>query len=82
LLEALVQLETASGCTGKRNALRALRELRDPRALPAVERMDRLPRNGCGFLRLGDCWTCLRPELRRTLRSLRGEAEAPETPGP
>ncbi len=76
LVDALARLETAEGCTGKRNALRAVRELRDPLALPAIERLDRLPRRGCGMFNLGDCWTCLRPELRRTLRSLRGEAEA------
>ena len=76
LADALARLETAEGCTGKRNALRAVRELRDPLALPAIERLDRLPRRGCGMFNMGDCWTCLRPELRRTLRSLRGEAEA------
>lgn len=76
LVSALAQLEVAEGCSGKRAALRALRELRDPLALPAVERLDRLPRRGCGMFDLGDCWSCLRGETRRTLRSLRGEAEA------
>jgi serine/threonine-protein kinase len=76
LVDALARLETAEGCNSKRNALRGIRELRDPLALPAVERLDRLPRRGCGMFNMGDCWTCLRPEVRRTLRSLRGEAEA------
>ncbi|MBN8613237.1 MAG: serine/threonine protein kinase [Deltaproteobacteria bacterium] len=80
LVSALAQLELAEGCSAKRNALRALRDLRDPLALPAVERLDRLPRRGCGMFNLGDCWSCLRGETRRTLRSLRGEAAAGSEP--
>ncbi|GAB4198100.1 MAG: hypothetical protein OHK0013_06840 [Sandaracinaceae bacterium] len=77
VVQALAELETGEGCAAKRAALRTLRELRDARALPAVERVDRLPRRGCGLFGMGDCWSCLRGETRRTLRSLRGEANAP-----
>jgi serine/threonine-protein kinase len=80
-VQAMAELELGEGCSAKRNALRTLRELRDPRALPVVERIDRLPRRGCGMFDMGDCWSCLRGETRRTLRSLRGDAEAAEPSG-
>lgn len=79
LLDALARLEMAEGCSAKRSALRTVRELRDPLALPAVERLGRLPRRGCGLFGRQDCWSCLRGELRRTLQSLRGETVAAET---
>lgn len=74
---AVAQLERGEGCDAKRAALRAIRELREPRALPAVERIARLPRRGCGLFGHSDCWACLRPEVRRTQQSLEGEADVP-----
>ncbi len=83
LVDALARLEVAEGCNAKKAALRTLRELRDPAALPAVERLARLPRRGCGLFGRSDCWACLRPDTRRTIESLRGEqgaAPQPEAP--
>jgi serine/threonine-protein kinase len=74
---AVAQLEMGEGCEAKRTALREIRESRDPEALPAVERIERLPRRGCGLFGHSDCWACLRAEIRRTQRSLEGEADVP-----
>lgn len=74
---AVAQLERGEGCDAKRAALRTVRELREPRALPAVERIARLPRRGCGLFGHSDCWACLRGEVRRTQQSLEGEADVP-----
>ena len=77
VVRAVAQLETGEGCDAKRAALRIVRELREPRALPAVERIARLPRRGCGLFGHSDCWACLRGEVRRTQQSLEGEADVP-----
>jgi len=75
VVRAVAQLERGEGCDAKRSALRAIRQLREPRALPAVERIARLPRRGCGLFGHSDCWACLRAEVRRTQQSLEGEAD-------
>ena len=68
----LAQLERANGCARKRERLVRLRELGDVRAIPALERLNAQPRNGCRrvFRRI-DCYACLRRELATTLETLR-----------
>jgi serine/threonine protein kinase len=66
----LAELELAEGCNQKREALTAIRELGDARALPILDRLDDLPRRGCGFLGTGDCWRCIRRDIRRTRTAL------------
>ncbi|MBX3272445.1 MAG: serine/threonine protein kinase [Sandaracinaceae bacterium] len=65
-------LELTSICARKRERVLRLGELGDPRALPALERLDAAPRNGCGNLfRRTDCFQCLRRDLSETLSTLR-----------
>ncbi len=69
----LAELERTSVCTRKRARVVRLGELGDPRALPALERLDAAPRNGCrrGLFRRVDCYGCLRGELTTALDALR-----------
>ena len=68
---AVAKLELARGCKNRRSALKTIRELGDPKALPAVQRLHRAPKDGCGFLSLSDCHECIRAELRKTMSALR-----------
>jgi serine/threonine-protein kinase len=63
-------IELAERCSDRRSALTRLRELGDPRALPLMDRLDALPRRGCGFLNTQDCWRCIRGDIRRTRAAL------------
>ncbi len=68
-------IELASRCGDRRRALTRLRELGDPRALPLMDRLDALPRRGCGFLNTQDCWSCIRRDIRRTRDALSPDAD-------
>ena len=67
-------IELASRCGDRRSALTRLRQLGDPRALPLMDRLDALPRRGCGFLNTQDCWSCIRRDIRRTRVALSSTA--------
>ncbi len=71
-LVALAELESASSCRRKQEQVVALGALGDPRALPALERIDAEPRNGCRrMFQRYDCYHCLRDDLAATLTTLR-----------
>lgn len=70
---AIAKLEAARSCAGRREALQAMATTPDDRYLPSVERMSRAKTTGCGFLRLGDCFGCVRSELKKTLAALKGD---------
>lgn len=72
---AVARLELARECETKERQLRALTRLGDPRALPAVRRAARLPRDGCGLLGRRDCFACLRETADRALGAL-GSADS------
>jgi tRNA A-37 threonylcarbamoyl transferase component Bud32 len=74
---AVAELEVARKCTAQREALRRLVELDDERALPAVERLHRSERRGCGFLGFRDCAGCMRQELPEAVESLGGDPTKP-----
>ncbi len=57
-LSVAMDLKSASGCEAKRALLGRAKEQGDARALPPLRQLT-TPR-GCGFLALGDCWSCLR----------------------
>jgi eukaryotic-like serine/threonine-protein kinase len=69
--QLVAQLELARGCRSKKDVLAKMREEGDDGVLPALERLDRVPEQGCGFLKLKDCYACLRAELAETLADLR-----------
>jgi hypothetical protein len=47
-----------------------MQEQPDPRFIPTLNRLYKR-KNGCGFLGLGDCYECIRPQMRETLEQLR-----------
>ncbi|HEY8428628.1 MAG TPA: serine/threonine-protein kinase [Sandaracinaceae bacterium] len=68
----LAELEEASSCRRKEEKVQALARIGDPRALPALERIDAEPRNGCRRLfQRYDCYHCLRDDLETALSTLR-----------
>ncbi len=66
----LSDYELATRCDDRRDAVRALREDGDPRAIPALQRMQDLPRRGCSPFGMGDCHRCMRRDVDRTLERL------------
>jgi serine/threonine-protein kinase len=74
LAVALAELERATSCNNKKEQLARLVRLGDPRALPALERIDAAPRNGCRrMFRRFDCYGCMRDELTQAIETLRSE---------
>ncbi len=71
-LVAIAEIENTGTCRRKQEQVQALGRIGDPRALPALERMDAEPTNGCRrlFQRI-DCLGCLREDLATTLATLR-----------
>ncbi len=67
---AVARLELARQCETKERQLRALIRIGDRRALPAVRRAARLPRDGCGLLGRRDCFACLRGTVRDAIHVL------------
>ena len=78
----LSDYELATRCEARRDAVRALREDGDVRVVPALQRMQDLPRRGCSPFGVGDCHRCMRRDVDRTLEELveaeHGEAEETE----
>jgi hypothetical protein len=69
LLVAL-DLRAAKTCTGKRAVLERAMTHGDARALTLLRQLRST--KGCGFLSLGDCWSCLRqgPQLERAIAAI------------
>jgi len=72
-LREVAEIESTSVCRRKQPHVVALGEIGDPRALPALDRIDAQPRNGCrrGLFRRFDCYGCLRDDLAATMQVLR-----------
>jgi hypothetical protein len=63
-IKILAELETATTCKTRREALDKAVAKPDPRFLPPIRRRHEAPRNGCGFLGLSDCLSCNRADLK------------------
>ncbi len=71
-LVSVAELEDARSCRDKKEQVERLQQIGDPRALPALERIDAEPRDGCRrMFRRYDCYQCLREELGLTMATLR-----------
>jgi serine/threonine protein kinase len=57
-LAVAVDFRNASGCDAKKTLLARVKEQGDARMLATLRSMQAT--KGCGFLGLGDCWSCLR----------------------
>ena len=72
-LVAVAEIEVARSCNDKKPIVQRLAQIGDPRALPALDRLDAEPRNGCRgrMFRRVDCLSCLRTDLGVSLALLR-----------
>lgn len=70
VVTAVAQLEYESGCPQRNAALHKIAESRDRRALPALRRLRRQPRSGCGPEGDRDCYGCIRANLDRALDAI------------
>ncbi len=61
-VRAVADLELASSCVARRDALTRLADYAEPATLPALTRM-RETRTGCGRGRRSDCYACVREEI-------------------
>ncbi|MBL9107397.1 MAG: protein kinase [Myxococcales bacterium] len=69
-------LEKAGSCGNKRAVLEKIEADGDPRALPALRRLSRVRRSGCGWFNAQDCLGCLRGTLSHAMAFLEGRAAA------
>ncbi|MET0389213.1 MAG: serine/threonine-protein kinase [Polyangiales bacterium] len=67
---SIARLEKARNCRERHEAIDELEELQDPRGLPALQRISDAARTGCGFLRLSDCFACVRTAARDAAANL------------
>jgi tRNA A-37 threonylcarbamoyl transferase component Bud32 len=69
-------LEKAGSCGNKRAVIDKIEADGDPRALPALRRLSRVRRSGCGWWSAQDCLGCLRGTLSHAIAYLEGRAAA------
>jgi hypothetical protein len=79
-LLVIAELETARSCKARKQAIAKMELQGDVRYLPALRRLDRAPRSGCGFLSLADCLGCVRSDLRDALDALEKVQANPDGP--
>ena len=73
-------LEKAGSCGNKRAVVDKIESDGDPRALPALRRLSRVRRSGCGWFNAQDCLGCLRGTLSHAIAFLEGRAAAQAKP--
>jgi len=69
-LHGLALLEKAESCEAKRAAVKRIAEANDKRGLPALQRLGKTPRKGCGVFKNNDCLECLRSTLKKSTEAL------------
>jgi serine/threonine-protein kinase len=69
-IKTLAQLETATTCKTRREAIDRAMASPDPRFLPPIRRRHEEPRRGCGFLSFEDCYGCVRADLKDAYEKL------------
>ena len=72
-LITIAKLESARRCKTRRAAIREMAEVADERFLPALTRLSQARKSGCGFLRLKDCYGCVRADLRQAIKAVKGD---------
>jgi hypothetical protein len=76
LVFELERAEKRKRCSEVKSALPKVVEYGDARLTPILERLTQT--RGCGFVSLGDCWSCLRGT--KTLENARSAAKARKPP--
>jgi len=70
-IQLVARFEAAESCPDRTAAIAVLGESDDKRVLPALERILDAPKTGCGFLRMEDCYSCIRAPTRKAIDALR-----------
>lgn len=70
-IQLVARFEAAESCTERNAVIVTLEESGDKGVLPALERIIDAPKTGCGFLRLEDCYSCIRVATRKAIDTLR-----------
>ena len=70
---ASVEFRQASGCTDNKEMIDKIVAIGDSRALSTLEAAAATPRRGCGPLRLNDCISCYRGDIRDAIEALSDE---------
>ncbi len=70
-IQLVARFEAAESCLDRNAAIVTLEESGDKAVLPALERILDAPKTGCGFLRLEDCYSCIRASTRKAIDTLR-----------
>jgi hypothetical protein len=81
-VRAIAELEVARSCKARKQAIAKMRKAADRRYLVPLERLSSMPRSGCGFLDLSDCYACIRTDLRVAIASITTAEVAPDAPRP
>jgi tRNA A-37 threonylcarbamoyl transferase component Bud32 len=69
-VRTIAELEIARTCKARKQAIAKMRKEADRRYLVPLERLSSMPRSGCGFLDLSDCYSCIRTDLRVAIASI------------
>jgi len=69
-LLTIAEFEQDRTCAGRKALIARMQEQPDPHFIPTLNRLYKR-KNGCGFLGLGDCYECIRPQMREALEQLR-----------
>ncbi|HJL16480.1 MAG TPA: hypothetical protein RMH99_12535, partial [Sandaracinaceae bacterium LLY-WYZ-13_1] len=67
---AAAELELATTCATRRDALARVAAAGDARAAPVVERFRSAPPRGCGRRGETDCYACIRPAIARAWEAI------------
>ena len=79
-IRGIAELEVARTCKARKEAIAKMRKQGDRRYLVPLERLSSMPRSGCGFLDLSDCYSCIRTDLRVAIASIENTEPPPATP--
>ncbi len=69
-LIAVAELQKATLCSEKKEVLERIAVFKDKRSLPALKKLSKQRRGGCGPRRSHDCLACLRNDLNKIVEEL------------
>jgi hypothetical protein len=70
-LLVIAEFEAARGCGARKDAIEKMVVRPNAQFLPALRRIHRARKTGCGFLSLQDCYDCIRGDVRRAIATIR-----------
>ena len=65
-----IEFKNTTGCANRREVIVKLEKDKDPRALDVLREFSDKPKRGCGLLKNKDCYSCIRDELARAIKTL------------